>query len=173
MTARSALHEATLLIARAKRRQSNKVSRSPQRPAGEPNTAAGGFLAFAGGTEARAKKTKEAAMRKRKERKRHDKLARYEQPAGRTALFYTLKNRHVIKMGWTAWRDFCRLTMTNTAFPAFVRSGSCFYHPKGWCFWMAVFSSSKPVCLYSSVLAALRCPAKTCTILTSWPCFNK
>lgn len=121
MTARSALHEATALIARAKRRQSNKVSRSPQRPAGEPNMAAGGFLAFAGGTEARAKKTKEAAMRKRKERKRHDKLARYEQPAGRTALFYTLKNRHVIKMGWTAWRDFCRLTMTNTAFPDSVR----------------------------------------------------
>lgn len=60
-------------------------------------------------------------MRKRKERKRHDKLARYEQPAGRTALFYTLKNRHVIKMGWTAWRDFCRLTMTNTAFPDSVR----------------------------------------------------
>lgn len=47
MTARSALHEATALIARAKRRQIDKVSRSPQRPAGEPNTAAGGFLAFA------------------------------------------------------------------------------------------------------------------------------
>lgn len=59
VTARSALHEATALIARAKRRQIDKVSRSPQRPAGEPNTAAVGFLAFAGGTEARDKKTKE------------------------------------------------------------------------------------------------------------------
>jgi len=27
-------------------------------------------------------------------------------PAGRPALFYTFKNKHFIKMGWTAWRDF-------------------------------------------------------------------
>ncbi|NJM17081.1 MAG: hypothetical protein HC896_18375 [Bacteroidales bacterium] len=28
------------------------------------------------------------------------------QPAGREALFYTIKNKHRIKMGWTAWRGF-------------------------------------------------------------------
>ena len=43
MTAWSALHEATALIARTKWRQVNRVSRSPQRPAGEPNNAAGGL----------------------------------------------------------------------------------------------------------------------------------
>ena len=32
------VHKATALIARAKRRQIKQFSRSPQRPAGEPNT---------------------------------------------------------------------------------------------------------------------------------------
>jgi len=43
MTTWSALHKATALIARTKWRQINKVSRSPKRPAGEPNNAAGGL----------------------------------------------------------------------------------------------------------------------------------
>lgn len=43
-----------------------------------------------------------------------------EYPLGREALFYTLKNKHVIKMGWTAWRGLCRLTITNTALPECV-----------------------------------------------------
>ena len=43
MTACNALHKATALIARTKWRQINIVSRSPQRPAGEPNNAAGGL----------------------------------------------------------------------------------------------------------------------------------
>lgn len=50
------------------------------------------FFILAQRNDCQDKKRPGAAMRKRKERKRHDKLARYEQPEGREALFYTLKN---------------------------------------------------------------------------------
>ena len=77
MTARSALHEATALIARAKRRQ---IKQSQPKPAATRRRAKHGsrwiFSFCLEARKARAKKTMEAAMRKRKERKRHDKLER-------------------------------------------------------------------------------------------------
>lgn len=77
MTARSALHEATALIARAKRRQ---IKQHQPKPAATRRRAKHGsrwiFSFCLEARKARAKKTMEAAMRKRKERKRHDKLER-------------------------------------------------------------------------------------------------
>ncbi len=77
MTTRSALHEATALIARAKRRQ---IKQSQPKPAATRRRAKHGsrwiFSFCLEARKARAKKTMEAAMRKRKERKRHDKLER-------------------------------------------------------------------------------------------------
>ena len=77
MTSCSALHEATTIKAVAKRRQIKQQGRSPQRPAGEPDTAAGGCVAAETGQvrNERAegklqKQTRQAAMRKRKEQQK-------------------------------------------------------------------------------------------------------
>jgi hypothetical protein len=48
----------------------NHDKAEPRELAGEPNTAAVGFLAFAGGTEGKGQKDKGAAMRKAEEQQK-------------------------------------------------------------------------------------------------------
>ena len=59
-----------------------------------------------GGTEGKGQKDKGAAMRRIEERKKHDKLRSLRSTRRAASSFLYLKNKHFIKMGWTAWQDF-------------------------------------------------------------------
>jgi hypothetical protein len=52
------------------------------------------FFVFGGGTGPNTKKDRELQWGEGHERKFGDSLARHEQPAGRKALFYSLKSKH-------------------------------------------------------------------------------
>lgn len=72
----------------------------PRELAGEPINGSGWIFGLCRKHGGKGQKYKGAAMRRTEERKRHDSLARHEQPVGRTTLFYAfkiqLKNKNVL-----------------------------------------------------------------------------